>query len=910
MSAIAAPGHDENPLALAETAFELVQANAADAATLADRALVLARAQRDREAEVTSLHALSFAQHQLHDPRALRTIRAAIRVGERHGVPRRAALARRRLAFDLANRGSIGAALRELEIACAALDPLEQARSEVFRVAILMLGGRPMTSRDRSDAALETLRRAGDTVWEARLLRNRGELLAERGDTAAAELELTRARELYASLGASQAATGTELQLARTVLIRGDVPGCLARLDAIAPERIAPKSGGEVELLRAQALTRAQLWSEAQRALEQAQELWARGAHDDYEGRLEVIRVTLLAGDPARARALARSAQRAFASQKRGLHAARAAGLGLVAAIAQRDLSPAAIRAGRRAAATLAAAGWQTEAGRVHLAVARAAIELGSVATARHELARGQSLLQRAPIADRIEAWHVEALIRLGDRDPAGAQAAARRGLRVLEQHRAALGAADLRATASSIGSELAALGLRIALADTRPQRSLDWAEALRATALRLAPVTPPDDADLRAALTELRQLTAEIARSEQAGRPTRALLARQTRVEAQVRRLSRHAPGEELPSRTAPSRRELARALERRALVEFVESDGELTALTLADGRLQRYALGPVGPVEEQLEWLRFGLGRLAQLRRTAPQLRALAAGALSSAAALERHLITPLQEAIGDRELVLVPTGVLHALPWAMLPSLRGRAASVAPSAAVWWALETRPRSRRKRVIALAGPRLRHARAEVERVAEHHPGARTLTGAGATVGATLRALDGAALAHLACHGHVRADSPLFSSLELADGRLNAYELAHLARAPDTIVLSACDLAVSDARPGDELLGFAGALLDMGTRTIIASVVPVPDAAARRIMPTLHHELVKGATPARALARAQSRLRSHEAALAGFVCLGAGPYVFRRGDPLRGPIRSPTGRSRLGKDVRTSVRP
>jgi CHAT domain-containing protein len=154
-------------------------------------------------------------------------------------------------------------------------------------------------------------------------------------------------------------------------------------------------------------------------------------------------------------------------------------------------------------------------------------------------------------------------------------------------------------------------------------------------------------------------------------------------------------------------------------------------------------------------------------------------------------------------------------------------------------------------------------------------------LTGNQATVGAVMGALDGATVAHLACHGHFRSDSPLFSSLELADGPLNVYELQRLSRPPDLIVLSACDLAISDPRPGDELLGFAAALIGMGARTIIASVVPVPDAAARRLMIALHGDLTAGLSPAVALARAQQALRASESALAGFVCLGTAPTSF-----------------------------
>jgi len=154
---------------------------------------------------------------------------------------------------------------------------------------------------------------------------------------------------------------------------------------------------------------------------------------------------------------------------------------------------------------------------------------------------------------------------------------------------------------------------------------------------------------------------------------------------------------------------------------------------------------------------------------------------------------------------------------------------------------------------------------------------GATVLSGKAATAAAALSALDGTALAHVACHGRFRADSPLFSSLELADGPLNVHDLQRLRRAPEIIVLSSCDVALSERHPGDELLGLAAALLAMGTRTIVASVVPVPDAAARKLMLAFHRELAAGAPPATALARAQAGLQRRSAALAGFVCLGTG---------------------------------
>ncbi len=866
----------EDPLPLAESAYELVEADAAAAAGLAERALRLARARCEAEAEVVALHALSFARHELGDPRSIRTIRAAIRIGERHGLAHRTALARRRLAIDLAGRGAIGPALRELGTAQAALDAHEQARSEVFRIGILWYAGKATEPLADTDRALETLRRAGDALWEARLLRNRGGLLAARGDAAGAEPDLVRARDLFASLGAKAAAFATESLLVRIALTRGDLPACLARLDAIDANDVSTKDAAELELLRAQALASGHLWTEALRALEQAQVIWDRAGLDDPEGRLEAIRLTLLAGDCARGQALGLRAQRSFAAQQRQLYAARAAGFALAAAVAGGAVRQSTVRSGRRAAAILTAAGWREDALRVQLAVARAAIELGSVRLARRELAACTSLRRRGPAADRIEIRHVEALIRLAEGDDAGALRAVRSGLRLLEDHRAALSASDLRATASTIGAELARLGLRIALADGSPNALLEWAEALRGSALRLAPVTPPQSPELRPAMTELRRVSAEISRAEQGDRSTRTLLARQARLETQVRRLSRHSAAGAQPSRTTASRVEIAGALGERALTEFIELNGRLTALTLVQGTLSRHELGRLAPVVEQLEWLRFALTRLAHLRRGAPQLSSMLEGARASAKELDQQLLAPLAPTIGNRALVIVPTGSLHDVPWSMLPSMRGRPLVVSPSAATWWVLQT-PRRRRRKVVLVGGPRLRHATAEIGALSALYAEPKVLTGRTAATAAVLHALDGATVAHLACHGRFRSDSPLFSSLQLADGPLSAYELSRLRRPPELIVLSACDLAVSVTHPGDELLGFAAALLDMGTRSIIASVVPVPDAPAKRLMLGLHRHLIAGASPAVALAQAQSALPARESSLNGFVCLGAG---------------------------------
>jgi CHAT domain-containing protein len=92
--------------------------------------------------------------------------------------------------------------------------------------------------------------------------------------------------------------------------------------------------------------------------------------------------------------------------------------------------------------------------------------------------------------------------------------------------------------------------------------------------------------------------------------------------------------------------------------------------------------------------------------------------------------------------------------------------------------------------------------------------------------------------------------------------------------------VLSACDSGLSEVRPGDELMGLVATLLRLGTRTIVAPVVAVPDAATMPLMLALHDGLGRGLPPAEALAAARTTMQPGDDTLVasvGFVCFGAG---------------------------------
>ncbi|WP_432976109.1 CHAT domain-containing protein [Dactylosporangium sp. CA-233914] len=314
-----------------------------------------------------------------------------------------------------------------------------------------------------------------------------------------------------------------------------------------------------------------------------------------------------------------------------------------------------------------------------------------------------------------------------------------------------------------------------------------------------------------------------------------------------------------------------LAATLGERVLVEMLDIDGRLHALVVRGRRVTHRIVGEIDAVRAELESLRFALHN---------QVLGHAAGGERlerRAEVLDRLLLGPLADLLGDGPLVLVPTGALHALPWGMLPRLRGRSLTVAPSATIWLRCATSSTVDGKLVLVGAHS-AEQAADEVREIAADRPGATVLAGEQARVDRALTALDGAAIGHIASHGEFRVDNPLFSFLMLADGPLTVYDLTALRCPPGLLVLSGCDTGLAAVHPGDELMGLVAALLNMGTATVIASTGPVDDGATRHLMRSFYGHLATGLGPAAALAAAQASADPRDrASTDSFVCFGAG---------------------------------
>ena len=296
------------------------------------------------------------------------------------------------------------------------------------------------------------------------------------------------------------------------------------------------------------------------------------------------------------------------------------------------------------------------------------------------------------PAMLRARGWYAEALARDDAGNPRGARTAIRAGLRLLDEHRAVLGATDVRAHAAGHRTALAELGLRIALRSGAPREVLEWAERGRATGLLMQRSgRPPDDPETADVVAALR---GTVARSPSCAAPAAAATsgpcwpARPRWNGASGR--GRCGRGGGRTTRSAPP--------------------AGVDALDRGAGRRRRcWSWWTPTARSSRSPWPAAGSGCTGSgrcARRTTcstgspspspgccdPTCPARCARRRAPCCGTASPAPTPpccsaLPE-LADRPLVVVPTGSLQNVPWALLPSCAGRPVTVSPSATLWLA------------------------------------------------------------------------------------------------------------------------------------------------------------------------------------------------------------------------------
>jgi CHAT domain-containing protein/tetratricopeptide (TPR) repeat protein len=747
------------------------------------------------------------------------------------------------------------------------------------RGLLLVLVGRLAEGLRAMDEAVPLLAGEADAEVLARTLLNRAMLHHIAGRVRAARSDLDRCEQIARARGMARLLAKATHNRGYGELLAGDIPGALRDLEtarrgfAVHAASLLPT----IAVDRARVLLAAGLCSEAVTELDGALAL-LRGQRSTQEyGEAELVRAqaALAVGEPAAARVWARRAERRFRRRGNETWAAVAVLARLRADFpVGRRRAEVLLPTARDLAVRLGELGLADDAEAAALLAARALIALGRFAQAQAALAGrpgarallSTRLLRRLALAELGEAT--------GNRRRTFAHA--RAGLALLREHRGRFGSVDLQTGTTALGAELAGVALSVALRDRSPARVFDWLELCRAQAFGLRPVRPPSDAATVDAVVELRQLARVVREAELAGRREQGARRRCAELERTIRARGWQADGTGARHTGADFRAvadELVAADS--ALISYLVHGDDLLAVLVVDGRATVHRLAAWSVVVEATDRLHSDLEALCG-RRLRPSLDAVVrASVRRQLDLLTGSLLGPMRSGLCDHDLVVVPTGTLSSVPWGLLPDLTGRPVTVTPSATVWL------HGRRSRQaghtspagppLLVAGPDLAHADAEITAIARLYPNCTVLRGGGATVAATLPAMAGRQVAHLAAHGHHEQENVLFSRLDLVDGPLMAYDIHQLGAAPEHVVLSSCDVGRMVVRSGDEILGFTAALLYSGTSTVVASVSRVPDEAAAGVMYAYHRALAAGAPSARALA--DSALAEP---LIPFVCFGA----------------------------------
>jgi tetratricopeptide (TPR) repeat protein len=814
------------------------------------------------------LLALSWAEDsELPDPAQLSPVHHAL-----------AARLLMSLAHFESEQGRTGYGLQLLDRAEPLAAPADRGVLLSQRGLLNMRAWRGEAARAQFDEAEALLRDYPDPSYLARTLLNRSFLHLNTGDVRRARADVVRCERVSAEHGLTLMTAKALHNRGYCELLTGDLPAALQLFNAAAEiyRQQAPSALPVLAMDKARALLSAGLAAEAAQELDGAISAFRRQRLDQDHAEAELARAqaALAAGDLAGARRWAAAARRRF--HRRGNEAcASLAELTRLRAQAMIPGRPAVIAAqARLIAGRLRDSGLARDAYVADLIEARALMTAGRVSEARQRIAatrRGQTMTLEASLLRRLA--QADLAEQEGHRGAAFAEL--RAGLRLLHARRGRLGSVDLQTSSAALGADLAAAGLRLALERGSAPLVFAWLERSRAQAFRVRPVRPPADPRAALLLAELRQLSYLIRQSELNGRRDRADIARCAQLQRELREHSWTASGKGSEG-AQPRLSDVVAALAEtgQCMACLLSQGGQLLAVLLGAGAVQLLSLGRYDVAAEGARRLTADLDMLAGPWLPARMEAVVRESVMHQTEALDAQIITPLRSSLAEGGLVVVPTRALAGIPWGLLPSLHGYPVTVSPSAATWLAASRRcagdPHGGRPPVL-VAGPDLRHAAREITEIASAYPGCRPLLSDAATVGATLAALDGAPLAHLAAHGHHDYENFLFSRLDLADGPLMAYDIQGLSVAPGQVILSACDVGRTVVRPGEEVLGFTAALLYAGTATAISSVTRVADDLAMSTMSAYHRELRAGVRPAAALSAAAA------GSLSPFVCFGSG---------------------------------
>jgi len=694
---------------------------------------------------------------------------------------------------------------------------------------------------------------------------NRGGVYLQRGQSDRAARDFRDAAVHLEAAGLRVEAAMARHNLGYTYLLRGDLVEALTQMDAarlvLAP--LSPVHEATCDQDRAEVLIAAGLTAQGREALRNAARAYAtRGLRRRRAEAEWVLARTLVHTHPSEALAAARRARDNFDRSDTEAWRVRAEAVMLSAEVELGRKGPSLVGRGDDLVARLTEQGLPWGAASVRVHTARVLIRRDEIDLARRRLKQVR-LTADAPLSLRLLAHDVRGELAQAQGRRTAALMHLRSGLGELHGWQSSFGSLDLQTMVVGHGARLARRGLALAVESGKPAVVYEWSERARMLASRVQPVRVPADEQMATDLAELRKLAV----TEDAPKVPAPRRAHELRDRVRERAWQVRGSGEVTePAALDDVRRGLGPDT---ALVAWVVTPERVTGLVVTEDRATVHDLGSRADLDDPLD------GLLPDLDVAASDLPDVLARSVRAqlAARLEdlaTMLVAPLADRIGDRAVVLTPSGLLAGTPWTLLPGLVGRPVTVARSATSW--LAARSPLGLASAGFVAGPRVVRAEQEVTEAGARWAGAEVLTGDKATADAVAQLAGQVDVLHIAAHGRHSGDNPLFSGLELVGGPWFGYDIDQLGQVPAVVLLSACEVGRSSVRYGEELIGMTAAWLHAGARCVIASPAAVSDEAAHGVLTAVHAGMAAGLDPAAALAKAVGPV-SEDRPPAPFVC-------------------------------------
>jgi CHAT domain-containing protein len=224
-------------------------------------------------------------------------------------------------------------------------------------------------------------------------------------------------------------------------------------------------------------------------------------------------------------------------------------------------------------------------------------------------------------------------------------------------------------------------------------------------------------------------------------------------------------------------------------------------------------------------------------------------------------QRLIKPFEHLLHTQNLIIVPHGVLHYVPFNALNKgsdylIDRFSISYLPSASVMKFLKQRTVQKTEQALIIGNPDLgdptydlKYAGEEAVSISKGFSQAKVLLRKEATETAFKNLGEQFRYIHFATHGLFESDSPLNSGLFLVkdsenDGLLSVHELYSLRLNADLVTLSACETGLGKLNAGDDVVGLTRGFIYAGSNSVVASLWKVDDLATSQLMAGFYYNL------------------------------------------------------------------